>query len=468
MNHWIVKTLACLSTAFVASALHAQVVWPQSPASLLAQQRLQAFNTGSEDALTRFQSAHEPQLDVQRELGLWQMTGGLDVLRVTASGPYQVSVLLRETDGDQVGQLDLTVNAKQPTQVSQVQIMPLAEVPSDLMPPRLTALQALQKLQHKAGVLQAKQQFAGNVLVAKSQHIQLQHSVGAARITPLQPHDASSRFRIGSMYKMFTAVGILQLMEQGKIQLDAPLLTYLPDYPNSPLAHSVTIRHLLTHTAGTGDIFTDDWPQLRLQLRTHQDYIRQFGPRAAEFAPGTQEAYANYGYVLLGAVIERVSGQTYADYLQTQLFQPAGMSQTGSASEQQVGASLTIGYTQTPEGLADNRDTLPWSGTAAGGGYSTVGDLHKFAIALLDGRLLKASTLQQATESQVPSGLYGLGFQRGGDANQRYFGHIGGAPGMNAALRIYPATGDIVIALSNMDPPAAEKLVEYYGNRMPL
>jgi CubicO group peptidase (beta-lactamase class C family) len=279
---------------------------------------------------------------------------------------------------------------------------------------------------------------------------------------------AETRFRIGSMYKMFTAVAVLQLVEQGRVDLDAPLARYLPDYPNAELADKVTIRHLLTHTGGTGDIFTDAYQAQRTAIREHDDYVRLFGNRAVEFAPGSREAYSNYGFVLLGAIIERVTGSSFHDVLRERIFNPAGMHDTGAEPEDQVRAQVSIGYTRTESGLVDNRDLLPWRGTAAGGGYTTAGDLLRFADALLTQRLLRSESLSEATRSQTPGGLYGFGFQIGGSGDTRHFGHAGGAEGMNGALRIYPASGDVVVALSNLDPPAAEMLVEYHGNRMPL
>jgi CubicO group peptidase (beta-lactamase class C family) len=159
---------------------------------------------------------------------------------------------------------------------------------------------------------------------------------------------------------------------------------------------------------------------------------------------------------------------SYHDAIHKQILLPAAMRDTGTQPEQRVRGQVSVGYTQTENGLIDNRNLLPWRGTAAGGGYSTAGDLLRFGDALLKGRLLSARWLSEATQAQTPSGVYGFGFQLGGSGQARHFGHAGGAEGMNGALRIYPASGEVVVALSNLDPPAAETLVEYYGNRMPI
>ena len=119
------------------------------------------------------------------------------------------------------------------------------------------------------------------------------------------------------MNKMFTAVAIIQLVEAGKVKLTAPLGKYLRDYPNQEVATKVTMQQLLTHTGGTGDIFGPEFDAHRLELRKLADYVKLYGKRGLEFEPGSKWAYSNYGFILLGAVIEKVSGQSYYDYVRT-------------------------------------------------------------------------------------------------------------------------------------------------------
>ena len=147
---------------------------------------------------------------------------------------------------------------------------------------------------------------------------------------------------------MFTAVAILQLVEAGKVKLTAPLGTYLPDYPNRDVATKVTIHQLLTHTGGTGDIFGPDFDAHRNELRTLADYVKLYGKRGLEFEPGSRWAYSNYGFILLGAVIEKVTGHSYYDYVQQHIYAPAGMTRSGSLPEDQAVADRSIGYTKPP------------------------------------------------------------------------------------------------------------------------
>jgi D-alanyl-D-alanine carboxypeptidase len=139
-----------------------------------------------------------------------------------------------------------------------------------------------------------------------------------------------TNFRISSMNKMFTAVVVLQLREQGKLSLDDTLAKWLPDYPNAELAKSVTLHHLLTHTGGTGDIFGPLFGQHRRELTSHQAYIDLYGQRGLELTPGARFAHSTYGFVLLGRVIEKASGESYDDHEREHVYAPARMTATGS------------------------------------------------------------------------------------------------------------------------------------------
>ncbi|MGH9329458.1 MAG: serine hydrolase domain-containing protein, partial [Vicinamibacterales bacterium] len=247
--------------------------------------------------------------------------------------------------------------------------------------------------------------------------------------------------------------------------LDDPIGTHLPDYPNKDVASKVTVRHLLTHTGGTGDIFGPDFTTNRLTLREHGDYLKLYGSRALVHEPGVEHRYSNYGYVLLGALIEKVSGTPYYDYVRARVFRPAGMDSTDSLPETDRVANRSIGYMQRDGAWTANTETLPWSGTAAGGGYSTVGDLFRFAQALESGKLLPKAMLAEATTPQRQQYGYGFGIQ--GEGPLRRYGHGGGAPGMNGDLRVYPELGYVLVGLSNLDPPAASRVVDFFALRMP-
>ena len=308
-------------------------------------------------------------------------------------------------------------------------------------------------------------EFSGAVLVARHGKVLLQRAWGRADRKSGTPNTVRTKFRIGSMNKMFTAVATLQLVEAGKLALDDPIGKHLPDYPNRKLASKVTVRHLLTHTGGTGDIFGPDYDKNRLKLRDHSDYLDLYGSRPLGFEPGSRWEYSNYGFVLLGALIEAVSGVSYYDYVREHVFRPAGMTSTDSLPESEDVPGRAVGYTGSRGSRVPNSDWLPWRGMAAGGGYSTVGDLLRFAQALSSGKLISKATLAKATSPQRQG--YGYGFVVGGRRPSPHYGHSGGAPGMNGELRIFPKLGYVVVSLSNLDPPAASQLVNDFVDRMP-
>jgi CubicO group peptidase (beta-lactamase class C family) len=222
-----------------------------------------------------------------------------------------------------------------------------------------------------------------------------------------------TRFRIGSMNKMFTAVATLQLVERGKLSLDDTIGKILPDYPNAAVASKVKVRHLLSHTGGTGDIFGPEFAAHRLELKTLQDYVKLYGERDLQFEPGTKWEYSNYGFLLLGVLIEKVSGKSYYDFVAENIYKVAGMTSSGSEPESVKVANRSQGYMRDRFEMVSNEPTLPWRGTSAGGGYTTAADLMKFAGALMSNKLLKAATLAEATRPQFTTGDYGFGFQLG-------------------------------------------------------
>jgi CubicO group peptidase (beta-lactamase class C family) len=288
------------------------------------------------------------------------------------------------------------------------------------------------------------------------------------------PNQLGTKFRIGSMNKMFTATAVLQLVQAGKINLTDPVGKYLADYPNKDVASKVTIHQLLTHTGGTGDFFGPEFDKHRLELRTLEDYVKLYGGRGLAFDPGSRWEYSNYGFLLLGLVVEKASGQDYYEYVRQHIFKPAAMNSTDSLPEDQAVPGRSVGYTKMNDARQwrSNGDTLPYRGTSAGGGYSTVEDLLAFANALENHKLLDAQHVDLLTTGKVerPEGgsKYGYGFGDEISADGvRCFGHGGGAPGMNGDLKICPQSGYVIAVLANLDPQAAGQASDFIAARLP-
>lgn len=345
------------------------------------------------------------------------------------------------------------------------------EVPPGAVRPAKLALPALvEAVEARAASRAADDQFSGAILVAQGGRVLFQKAYGLADRAGAKPNTLDTQFRFGSMGKMFTAVAIMQLVERGKVDLEAPIGRYLADYPNQDVATKVTVAHLLSHTGGTGNIFGPDFDKNKASLRSTKDYVDLYGGRAPEFAPGSRQSYSNYGFILLGRVVEQVSGLGYDDYIRRNIFKPAGMASTGNRPESDVLPRRAVGYMGSGARLKDAADTLPLNGTAAGGGYATVGDFHRFVAGLTSHRLLGRETLRKLIDGGVKMAdgqLAAFDFGETMPDAGRFIGHGGAAPGMNGSLRHFLSSGVTVVVLANRDFPAAESIAVYAAHRLP-
>lgn len=441
---------------------------PDTPVGRVFAAWIAAYNSADGQQLAAFKESYGADWDVDGILDWREQTGGLKVLRLERSEPLNLEALVQAREADDAWRFSYSLrSATAPVGLStKIQTV---ELPADLAIPRLSAKEALSALIARADGLAKADRFSGVLLIERGAQVVLQRPWGAANRETGLPNTLDSRFRIGSMNKMFTSIAVLQLVEADKLSLDGTVGQYIPTYPNRDVATKVTVRHLLTHTGGTGDIFGPEFAARRNQLRDQSDYVELFGSRGLDQQPGEHFRYSNYGFVLLGAMIEKVSGASYYDYVERHIFKPCGMNSTGSLPEAQEVPGRTIGYMAQGKEWIPNTDTLPYRGMAAGGGYSTAGDLLRFAHALESGQLVSKQLLKEATTRRFPDEPfgYGYGFQVLGHGSLASYGHGGGAPGMNGSLLIYPHLGVIVVALSNFEPPAADRLVSFYVNRMP-
>ena len=429
---------------------------------------LAAFNSGDAAKIDAFNGAHHFGVTTEDQLRVFRQSGGFVFKKVESSDAVSISALLQEKDSDAI--LRMTIKEVgtpgDPKLAIQVGDIPR---PAEFAIPRLTQAAAIRALDARAAELAAQGKLSGAMLIARKGAIIYSHSWGLADRAKDIPNTLDTKFRLGSDNKMFTAVAVLQLVAAGKVSLDGKIGDYLPDYPNKEVAHTVTVRMLLTHSGGTGDIFGPEFDKNRLKLKTNEDYIALFGPRAPTFKPGTSEAYSNFGFIILGSIVQHVSGEDYYDYVRNHIFRPAGMTNTDSLPEDVAVPGRAVAYTFKDGKWVDAADTLPFRGTAAGGGYSTAHDLLKFAEALESGKLLPPALKDEATHFETKGKWYGFGFAIYGESGpEHWYGHGGGAPGMSADLRVFPESDTVIVTLANVDPPVANRLAEFYLNRMPL
>ncbi|WP_129779627.1 serine hydrolase domain-containing protein [Peristeroidobacter soli] len=458
---------ALLALILLCLPAFAQPEIPETPAGQAFADWLTSFNSADPKQVAAFNRKYRRKGDVADTLQFREYTGGLELLQLERSAPDNLLALMREGESQRGMYLEVTVKGDGRGDNLIMEIRP-ASLPPQFAASRLSMVDTLAALRDRATQKTAADRFSGALLFARSEQILLQQAWGYADREASRAATTETQFRLGSMNKMFTAVALLQLVDAGKLSLQGTVGQYLPYYPNRDIATKVTLHQLLTHTGGTGDIFGPEFDVHRLQLEAHADYVTLFGTRGPVFEPGSQDGYSNYGYVLLGRLIEVASGMSYYDYVQQHIYAKAGMQSTGSLPESQVVPGRSLGYTREEGRLVSNASSLPFRGMAAGGGYSTVGDLLRFAQALEAGRLLPKQLLAAATSPKNLGGGFGYGFALQGEGAMRFYGGVGGAPGMNGELRIYPELGYILVGLSNFDPPAAENMVEFFSARMPI
>jgi CubicO group peptidase (beta-lactamase class C family) len=307
--------------------------------------------------------------------------------------------------------------------------------------------------------------FSGVVLIGRDDTIETEMAFGRADPSGTRPMTAGTRFNLGSINKTFTAIGTAQLIDQGRLGLDDLLIKHLPDYPNQDAAGRVSIRQLLTHRSGVAQFMRADFGDVSVAAMT-----KIVGQEALAFEPGTRQLYSNGGYVVLGRVIEVLSGQTYSAYVNDRIYGPAGMVASGFYHNTDRADDIALSIASAGGGGAApgiGSPPGPRTGNPAGGGYSTAADLFRFARALRGGRLLSPKMTRyvlDGTFGEDPQWGFALREQTAG--RHRFLGNGGGAPGVNAEFRFEPAGAYTVVVLSNSSPPSATNLLTAILNRI--
>jgi CubicO group peptidase (beta-lactamase class C family) len=370
----------------------------------------------------------------------------------------------------------------------------------------LTEAEIARRVQTVLDSLEGRPEFVGlSVAVARGDQVIVDRGLGLADIEWNQPADAETVFRIGSVTKQFTAAAIMKLVEQGKLTLDDPLARYVPDFDTG--GRTVTIRQLLNQTSGIPNYTAQ--PEfiskgVALDLSPH-DLLQYVAGKPFVFEPGQGWQYSNTNYYLLGMIVEKVSGESYAEYLDDAFFKPLGLAHTLYGFEGRLIPKRAQGYALDPDRRVRSNDQ-PMSMLnpgAAGALVSTAGDLVRWQIALTDGRAVSPDSFRQMITSTVQTGngnsAYGFGLGVEELEGQRRITHGGGINGFNSSLTWLPdaalrvavisnsqdlpspwVEGRIVMALTSNDPlpalrttpqPGAEaalrKLIEGQANGTP-
>ena len=303
--------------------------------------------------------------------------------------------------------------------------------------------------------LAGRRNFSGSVLFARDESVLFHRAYGLASRSYNVQNTTDTRFNLASVSKMFTAVAIVKLVEEGRLSYDDPIGVYLDaDWVSQEVGATVQVRHLLNHTSGLGH-YWDDWDNYANTIRELDDYRPLISDELA-FEPGTDYQYSNSGYLLLGVIIEEVTGKTYYEYIQGVIFDQCGMTDTGFYEMDMPHPDLATGYYEDEEEGGELKNNTPFlgiRGSSAGGGWSTAADVHRFLLALRSDILVSAETREILWTPKPMSPEYGYGFQ----IRDNWVGHWGGFTGFEAFVFHFPASGHTFIALSN-----------YYDSALPL
>ena len=293
--------------------------------------------------------------------------------------------------------------------------------------------------------------FMGTVLVAEGDHILLDQGYGMANLEWNIPNAPDVKFRLGSLTKQFTATLILLLQQDGKLHIEDPVGKYLPDAPKN--WEKITLANLLGHTSGIPNFTNDkDFATWGMSKHTTAEEIAFFRDKPLDFEPGSKFTYSNSNYEVLGAVIEKVSGEKYGDLLRKRIFDPLGMKDTGLDSDELILPKRAQGYSPGKDGLVHARSesmTVPW---AAGSIYSTTRDLLRWERALFGGKVLNDASL--AAMTTAGKGDYGLGVGVVQQSGVKVIQHGGGIEGFNTQLAYVPHKKITVVVLSNVNGAA--------------
>jgi D-alanyl-D-alanine carboxypeptidase len=419
--------------------------FPDTAAGKAAAAYFEAFNAG-EGAMRKFFEAFSSQdslreipikIRLDRYRKMRGQLGSLEPLEILASGPNALSVTA-EDPGGRLLQLDFEFETVEPHGLLGIRIEALAAREGMAPPPDPKADDdelAAAVRNHLRSLTEAGE-FSGVVLIARNGEPFFEEAFGWADREKKIPNRTDTRFNVGSINKSFTSLAVRMLAAENKLSLDDTIDAFLPDYPNRDAAAKVTVRQLIAMTSGIGDFFGESYQAAdRSKILTLADYLPLFAETPLAFEPGSGNLYSNGGYIVLGLIIEKVTGIDYYTWIRDNIYAPAGMLDSGWPARDADVPNRAVGYVRDGSSWKTNLDTLPGRGSSAGGGYATARDLLNYTIAL-------------------ENGLFG----EAGEARQGGMGIAGGAPGLNAALEWMPESGITIVVMANLSPPAAGRV----------
>jgi len=365
-------------------------------------------------------------------------------------GTINSQVTVKSKNTDLWYQISLSVTQSKPHKISSIRIettenTTLASVPI------LTEQVAVEQLEKYIDTLSESGVFSGSVMITKGNNVLIEKAAGQASKRFSSNNTIQTRFNLGSMNKMFTSIAILKLVETGKISLTDDINKLLKIKGKATGFEKIQLQHLLSHSSGVGRIDCDkgdisivnDW----------QTCMTKIIDMTLNFTSGSRFSYSNDGMFILGLIIEQTTGKTYDQYTQEVVLTPAKMTRTANLDLQFPVENAAIGYSfyGKQNTWRNNLFIHDKKGGPAGGGYSTVGDLNKFASALLSYKLLSKAMTDKAITAKTEFGAsqYGFGFGVWQQNGKRVIGHNGAFPGVSSQLNIHLDSDYVISVLSN-------------------
>lgn len=439
---------------------------PEGPKGVHIRSLIEAVNSGDRDRIRRFldedctaEFRAAVPLDEQLTffLGFMRDSGGIEFQSVrtyTPERPGVTVVIVRDMNFRNFWGLSLKFGDAPGFLIADLGVQGARPVAGPPEPP-LAEKEAVDEIRALTSGLITRGWFSGTLLIAKGPAILLTMAGGEANKSCHAPNNIDTKFNLGSMNKMFTATAAARLVELGKLSFDDPISKYVDEtWLPKEVTDKITVRHLATHTSGLGSYFNETYMRSsRALFRKLDDYKPLIKDDRPAFPPGERFQYSNTGMFLLGVVIEKVTGEDYFDHIRKAIYTPAGMTYTDCYEMDYPVENLAIGYSPdwtSPYRWQTNLYKHVIKGGPAGGGFSTVKDLHKFALAMLAGRLVSKDMLQTLwTDYKGENYGYGFGVNQG--PGGKVVGHSGGFAGINSVLDIYLDSGYIVVVMSNYD-----------------
>jgi D-alanyl-D-alanine carboxypeptidase len=477
--------------ALIAVALALSGAAPQPSSVRLLRQLLATIATGDQQAYERFVAAHysaaaladtPAALQASALARVYDDTGGFTVDRIASASGSSVEAEARDrmTGTRQCLTLKLS-GADGLSKISEFSSRAL--YPSGRNLASVSTDELVRTISTVAERFSRRGLLSGVILIGSGDRVAFQKAFGFASIAHHDPMTLTTHLNVASIGKSITGAAIAQLVDQGRLSYDSKVGEVLPDYPDKRVRDAVTIRQLLSHTSGLGpdDYYEKpEWDSAKPLLRSVPDYVKLIEREGISLGlPQGQYLYSNTGYVRLGVIIEKITGESFYDYVRRTLFGPAHMSSSfyGETDSEQQGAAepLTNLFDVGPNSYIYRLGTprratyeLAARGGPQGGATLTAGDLFRFFVGLRNGTLVSPARLKEMLTPQSASGAgaaglvgdarEGLGIEVVGQNGHIFYGHTGGDLGVAASAYWYPDSGHTVIILTNRDPRAARVL----------